>query len=136
MFLDYKTMMPFLCQREMSARQRGDIRYGPPKVYGIALCEIDTVMFGTFTEILREYAALIVVALDCVVMLVFAVAIIRLRWYERVSVSDMKKGKLKLEDFSVYLPNIPISVEDYGNSPELLEAMIAVHFEEIIGHEL
>lgn len=69
-------------------------------------------------------------------MVIVAISMIRLRWYERVSVSDIKKGKLRIEDFSVYIPNIPISKDDYNNSPELLKAMIATHFEDIMANEL
>ena len=69
-------------------------------------------------------------------MLIMAICFIRLRWYEKVSVSDMKKGKLKIEDFSVYLPTIPIVKEDYNNSPELLQAIVATHFEDVMRNEL
>ena len=41
-------------------------------------------------------------------MLIFTIAIFRLRSYEKMTVTDMKKGKLKIEDFSVYIPEIPI----------------------------
>jgi len=84
----------------------------------------------------REEGSYLVVGLDCFIMFIIAISIIRLRWYENVSVSDMKKGKLRIEDFSVYIPNIPITKEDYNNSPELLKAMIAVHFEDIMANEL
>ena len=69
-------------------------------------------------------------------MLIVAIFMIRLRWYELVAVSDMKHGRVRVEDFSIYLPDIPISKEAYNNSPELLQAMIATHFEEIVGSEL
>jgi hypothetical protein len=69
-------------------------------------------------------------------MLILAISIIRLRWYEQVSVADMKKGKLRIEDFSVYIPSIPVSKKDYSESPELLKAMIATHFEDIMANEL
>lgn len=69
-------------------------------------------------------------------MLIVAIFMIRLKWYELVAVSDMKHGRLRIEDFSLYLPDIPISKEDYNNSPELLQAMIATHFEEIVRGEL
>ena len=69
-------------------------------------------------------------------MLIVAIFMIRLRWYELVAVSDMKHGRVRVEDFSIYLPDIPIGKEDYNNSPELLQAMIATHFEEIVGSEL
>lgn len=84
----------------------------------------------------REEGAVLVVCLDCLIMLIMAICFIRMRWYERVSVSDMKKGKLKIEDFSVYLPSIPVAKEDYNNSPELLQAIIASHFEEVMRNEL
>lgn len=48
----------------------------------------------------------------------------------------MKNKKLKIEDFSVYLPSIPVNKSQYDNSPDLLAAQLAVHLEDIIGHEL
>ena len=62
------------------------IFYGPPKLYGIVSCQIDTVDFG-FTHsnaivMKRETAGLMVVILDWLIMLVMTVGIIRLRWYE------------------------------------------------------
>ena len=84
----------------------------------------------------REEGSYLVVTLDCLIMLIIAISIIRLRWYEKVSVADMKKGKLRVEDFSVYIPNIPVSGDDYSNSTELLKAMIATHFEDIMANEL
>jgi len=123
------------CQDEIQRRHNGNTFYGPSKVYAIAQCEIQTVsLLGTLMT--REEGSYLVVGLDCFIMFIIAISIIRLRWYENVSVSDMKKGKLRIEDFSVYIPNIPITKEDYNNSPELLKAMIAVHFEDIMANEL
>jgi hypothetical protein len=48
----------------------------------------------------------------------------------------MKNGKLRIEDFSVYLPSIPVPKEEYHNNPDLLSAQLAVHLEEIVSHEL
>lgn len=55
-------------------------------------------------------------------MYAIAIAILRLRWYEKASVLDMKKGKLLLQDFTVIIPSIPVDKEDYNNSPDLLKA--------------
>ena len=48
----------------------------------------------------------------------------------------MKNSKLKVEDFSVFLPEIPIKKENYNNNPDLLTAQLAIHLEEIVAHEL
>jgi uncharacterized membrane protein len=69
-------------------------------------------------------------------MFFLAICIIRLKWYEEASVVDMKNGKLKVEDFSVFLPEIPIKKENYDNNPDLLTAQLALHLEEIVAHEL
>jgi len=34
----------------------------------------------------------------------------------------MKNGKLRIEDFSVYLPHIPVPKEEYHNNPDILAA--------------
>lgn len=110
--------------------------YGPPKAYAIAACENDLVSLGNGINLSREDASVIIVCLDWFIMFVLAICIIRLKWYENVSVVDMKNGKLKVEDFSVFLPNIPILKENYSNNPDLLTAQLAIHLEEIVGHEL
>lgn len=56
----------------------------------------------------RENAGLMVVILDWFIMMVMTVGIIRLRWYEAATCQDMKNKKLKIEDFSIHLPEIPI----------------------------
>jgi hypothetical protein len=48
----------------------------------------------------------------------------------------MKQQKVRLQDFSVDIPEIPIYSDDYNNNPDLLTAMLACHLEEIVGHEL
>jgi len=84
----------------------------------------------------REEASYQIVALDASIIFIIVVAIFRLRRYEQISVADLKKGKCKIEDFAVYVPNIPISEKDYNKSPELLKAMIATHFEDICNNEV
>jgi hypothetical protein len=85
------------------------------------MCEIDTVDMGSI-KMSRENGALLVVILDWFIMFFVAIMIIRLRWYEKVSVQDMKNGKLRIEDFSVYLPHIPVPKEEYHNNPDILAA--------------
>jgi len=69
-------------------------------------------------------------------MLMVSVCIIRLRWYEKMTVNDMKQGKLRMEDFTVFMPFIPIDKKDYGNNPDLLRAQMFNHFEDVISNEL
>lgn len=77
-----------------------------------------------------------IVILDWFIMFFLTICVIRLQWYEEVSVIDMKNSKLKVEDFSVFLPEIPIKQENYNNNPDLLTAQLALHLEEIVAHEL
>ena len=37
-----------------------------------------------------------------------------------------------IEDFSIYIKNIPIKPEDYDNNQDLLQAMISVNLEKIL----
>lgn len=84
---------------------------------------------GSETRFPLDDASITIVTLDSVIMIMFVIAIIRLRWYERVSIEDMKKEKLVIEDFTVKLPIIPIELEEYNNNPDLLTAMLATHLE-------
>ncbi len=49
------------------------------------MCEIDTVDMGSI-KLSRENGALLVVILDWFIMFFVAIMIIRLRWFEKVSV--------------------------------------------------
>ena len=49
-----------------------------------------------------------------------------------MTVLDLKHGTLEISDFTVHLPNIPISKDEYENNPELLTAMIVVFLEDVI----
>ena len=136
MYIDYEKVFTPICQREIENRQRGNVFYGPPKVYAIARCEASAFHFNEDTVITWEAASVTIVTLDAFIMIMFVIAIIRLRWYERVTIEDMKKEKLVIEDFTVVLPNIPIELEEYNNNPDLLTAMLTTHLEKITQHEL
>lgn len=84
----------------------------------------------------REQASILVVSLDLAIILIFAISIFRLRYYEKLTVNDIKHGGLWIDDFSVYISGIPVESEDYQNNPELLKAMIATHLENILQNEL
>lgn len=135
MFIDYEKVFTPVCQREIENRQKGKVFYGPPKVYAIARCESTMLKMGEF-EFGWELASITIVAVDAFMMMLFAVAIIRLKWYERASAEDMKKEKLAIEDFAVVLPEIPLGHEEFNNNPDLLTAMLATHLEKVTQHEL
>ena len=61
----------------------------------------------------REQASILVVCLDLVIIFVFAISIFRLRYYERLTVNDIKHGSLWIDDFSVYISEIPVDSEEY-----------------------
>ena len=136
MLVEYETVFTVECINEIIRRNEGQLFYGPPKAYAIASCENDSVSLGNGIELTREDASLVIVILDWLIMFFLAICIIRLKWYEEVSVVDMKNGKLKVEDFSVFLPEIPIHQSEYNNNPDLLTAQLATHLEEIVEHEL
>lgn len=52
--------------------------------------------------------SMIVVGIDVFIMIIFMIAIFRLRWYEELTVQDMKAASLRIDDFSVLLTAIPI----------------------------
>lgn len=64
-------------------------------------------------------------------MMVFVLAIFRLKFYEQLSVADLRNGQMRIEDFSLLIDEIPIAKEDYNNNPDLLAAMIVGHIEDV-----
>lgn len=65
-------------------------------------------MMGSDTTYELDYASMVVVVLDVLMMWFISIMIIRLRNYEKLSVQDMKQGKTSIEDFSISIPEIPI----------------------------
>lgn len=137
MFLDYSMVFTDECRYEIDRRLVDRSNYGPAKVYAVAQCETVTVRLGSIDyDFPWEIISNVIVGLDCLTMFVLSIGIIKLRWYEVSSVEDLKQGKTRIDDFSINLPQIPIERDDYHNNPDLLTAMLAVHLEEIVGHEL
>lgn len=50
-------------------------------------------------------------------MVIFTWAIIRLQFYEKLTIFDHRQGKMKIEDFTVNIHDIPIKPEEYSNNP-------------------
>ena len=80
----------------------------------------------------RQEASRLIVFIDLAIIFVFVCAIYKLKDYQDMSIQDYKNGQLRINDFSVYMPDIPIHASEYNNNPELLKAMIAVHLEEVL----
>jgi hypothetical protein len=129
--LDYNTMFNKACNDEIVSRRAGNIGNGPAKIYGVALCEKDGVML-LGNKIERNQASMIVVGTDLLISIIFTFAVFRLRWYESLVEKDRQLLEPVVDDFSVYLPSIPINPEDYDNNPELLTAMMATHLESVL----
>jgi hypothetical protein len=83
----------------------------------------------------RGDASIYIVSMDLVISLIFTIAIVRLRYYEKLTINHIREGKSKIEDFTIFIKGIPIKIDEYDNNPELLIAMIATHLEEIIKQE-
>lgn len=122
MLVEYDQVFTTECMNEIVRRNEGQMFYGPPTAYAIASCENDAISLGNGIELNREITSIMIVSLDWLVMFILAICVIRLKWYEEVSVVDMKNGKLRVEDFSVFLPEIPIPQGNYNNNPDMLTA--------------
>jgi hypothetical protein len=46
MLIDYKSMFEDSCIHEIKKRNNNQAFYGPPKAFGIAMCELDFVHMG------------------------------------------------------------------------------------------
>jgi hypothetical protein len=137
MELIYADVFSEECIDEIVSRNAGNVDYGPAKVYAIAQCSQEAItLMGADTTYTVDYVSMMVVVLDVLMMWFISIMIIRLRWYEKLSVQDMKQGKTSIEDFSISIPEMPIDRAEYHNNPDLLTAMLATHFEEIAANEL
>lgn len=94
--IDIITMFDTTCQEEIVRRQMGQVNYGPLKIYGLAECEKELVTIlpqiagvdTGYMQLTREEAAYAIVLCDIVTMLIFAIGIFRLRWYESLVEKD------------------------------------------------
>ena len=75
------------------------------------------------------------VGIDILIALLFTLAIFRLKYYEYLSDFDMKHGQRRIEDFTVQMNSIPIKSQLYNNDPDLLNAILFTHFEDVIAGE-
>jgi len=111
------------CANEIARRQAGDITYGPAKLYGLAHCQNSDIDLGG-NKISRTAASNLIVWIDSFIMIIFLMVVFRLKWYEELVEKDRQLKSPKTEDFSIFLPTIPIDEKDYmiGDdiSPELL----------------
>lgn len=80
----------------------------------------------------REFVSYIIVSIDYALMLIIAIALIRLRVFISYTVRDYKASKVFVSDFTVYIPSIPLDPEHYHNDPFLLKAMITKYMESIV----
>ena len=69
-------------------------------------------------------------------MIIFMLAIFRLKWYEKLTVQDVKRSTLRIEDFSVHLDTIPATSDKYFDDPDLLSAMLVPQIEDEVAHGL
>jgi hypothetical protein len=91
------------------------MHYGPVKFYGLALCTQSSVHFGP-SSISRHSASILIVVLDILILLIFYISLVRLQWYESLFERDRQILSPMIEDFSIYIENIPIKAEDYDNN--------------------
>ena len=99
---------------------QGDTLSGPPKVYALARCEYPTyTVFPNYPaiqfEMKRELANYLVVYLDLIILVSLFAGIAILRHFEGIHTKDEKASALKIDDYTVYIPNIPIAPDTYNS---------------------
>jgi hypothetical protein len=135
MFLNFTAIFDDRCQAELKTRLAGNTLYGPPKIVALTQCVQEELKVGDSWVLSRDRASKIVVWLDVSILLIFVLAIFRLKFYEELSLSDLRNGQMKIEDFSLLIQEIPIKEEDYESNPDLLAAMLVSHIEDICAGE-
>lgn len=131
--IDFTKVFDNECRYQLRLRLKGRSDYGPPRVYALAACTDE--VLEPF-NISRADAAMLIVAIDLVIIVIFVIALWRLKYLETLTVEDLRNGQLRIEDFSVLLRDIPIDPEDYNSNPELLTAMLVTHLEDVVRNEV
>ena len=57
----------------------------------------------------------LVVYLDLIILVSLFAGIVILRHFERVHNKEAKESVLKIDDYTVYIPNIPIAPDTYNS---------------------
>jgi hypothetical protein len=76
------------CIQEIERRQKGKTYYGPAKIIGLARCEQDFIEVNGSWNITRESASTLIVLLDAIIIIIFVMAVFRLRFYEGLFEKD------------------------------------------------
>lgn len=97
------------CLKELQQRWNGNTTLGPAKLFMQHLCTIEDLKITPTVSISRKWASIIISLADALIMLIFTWAIIKLKLYEKLTIHDLRGGKMRIEDFSVCIENIPIN---------------------------
>jgi hypothetical protein len=135
MFLNFTAIFDDQCQKELKDRLTGNTFYGPPKVLALTQCVQEDFKVGKSGVLSKDAASRVVVWIDVSIVLIFVLAIFRLKFYEELSLADLRHGQMRIEDFSLLIQDIPIDEKDYQNNPDLLAAMMVGHIEDICAGE-
>lgn len=73
---------------EIARRQAGKTDYGEPKFIGLTHCQNNIIDLGSNGNYTRDEASMLIVWLDSLIMLLFVMAVFRLRWYEELVERD------------------------------------------------
>jgi hypothetical protein len=82
MFLNFTAIFDEKCLKEMKERLAGNTFYGPPQVLALTQCVQEELKVTGKWIISKDKAAKIVVGIDLSIILVFVLAIFRLKFYE------------------------------------------------------
>jgi hypothetical protein len=88
MTFDYSTMFNADCVTEVNNRQKSLSGNGPARLMGLVRCEQEFIKIGDSNQITRAKAAQLVVLLDAVIVIIFILAVFRLRYYEELFEKD------------------------------------------------
>ena len=68
---------------------------------------------------------------DVISIFIFYMWIRMLKGYEKLHREDRQNESPKIEDYTVCVKDIPVSARLYNNQPDLLKAMVSLHFSEL-----
>ena len=72
----------------------------------------DTIPTGLF-KLEKSTASLVIVSVDLFCVYMFFIFIVRLKYLEKLTVSDEQKKFIQIKDFTIYIPNLPIPADIY-----------------------
>lgn len=116
-----------------------------PKLYVVSRCLAEEVVIGKeYTDLVgikeavsfsKQTLGLIIVGIEVLILLSVLFFVERLEKTQQDYTELFRGNSIEMQDFTIRVQNLPIDKE-YENDPEVLQAFLCMHFQEIVKNQI